>query len=387
MITALQRQHIARRRLAPAAEVPGAAIRSRRRPARRQVTAPARRQVTAPARRQVTAPARRKNQPLRRARKTGRPGWKDSLLFRRFELLLCTLLLALISLPLLRLAPQMQAAELALPAPDDGEGVLLSYVLPEGQGGAAEPNLDAALVESLSVASYTVRRGDTLSELSQRYRLNLDTLISYNNIRDARSLEEGALLQIPNKDGLKHTVRRGEYLGGIARKYGVDLNSLLDINNLESSVIQPGQDLFIPNARLSSFERNRVLGHLFVYPTRGRITSRFGTRSDPFTGVRRFHNGVDIANLAGTGVKAAMEGRVAMTGYNSNYGKYIILTHPEGFQSLYGHLDTFNVQKGETVQQGQVIGRMGNTGYSTGSHLHFSIFKKGEPVDPFSYLH
>jgi murein DD-endopeptidase MepM/ murein hydrolase activator NlpD len=82
-----------------------------------------------------------------------------------------------------------------------------------------------------------------------------------------------------------------------------------------------------------------------------------------------------------------MEGRVAMTGYNSNYGKYIILTHPEGFQSLYGHLASFNVGKGERVEQGQVIGKMGNTGYSTGTHLHFSIFKKGEPVDPFSYLH
>jgi murein DD-endopeptidase MepM/ murein hydrolase activator NlpD len=326
---------------------------------------------------------------MNRRRAPSRAGWKDSLFFRRFELLLCVLLLVLISLPLAQQLPRMSspAADLALPEAEGEEQVLLSYLLPEGQGGTAEAGLDAALVESLSVSTYKVKLGDTLSGLSQRYKLNLDTLISFNNIRDARSLKEGTVLRIPNRNGLKHTVRRGEYLGGIALKYGVDLNSLLDYNNLESSVIQPGQELFIPNARLSSFERNRVLGHLFVYPTGGRITSRFGTRSDPFTGVRRFHNGIDIANRVGTSVKAAMEGRVAMTGYNSNYGKYIILTHPEGFQSLYGHLDSFAVSKGQTVQQGQVIGKMGNTGYSTGSHLHFSIFKKGEPVDPFSYLH
>ena len=381
MITALQQQRIVRRQIAPVAEVPSSRPRPRRQPAGRGAAVPS------GSRRQ---PSRRGTAVSRPRRRSGsRRNWQDSLFFRRFELLLCTLLLLLISLPLLRLTPLMPAApvDLDLPRVAEAERILLSYVIPEGRGGAAESSLDTALVESLAVVSYTVKPGDTLSEISQRYKLNLDTLISYNNIRDARSLKEGLVMQIPNRNGLKHTVRRGEYLGGIAQKYDVALNSLLDYNNLDSSVIQPGQDLFIPNARLSSFERNRVLGHLFVYPTGGRITSRFGTRNDPFTGVRRFHNGVDIANQAGTVIKAAMEGRVAMTGYNSNYGKYIILTHPEGFQSLYGHLASFSVQKGQKVNQGQAIGKMGNTGYSTGSHLHFSIFKRGEPVDPFSYLH
>jgi murein DD-endopeptidase MepM/ murein hydrolase activator NlpD len=134
-------------------------------------------------------------------------------------------------------------------------------------------------------------------------------------------------------------------------------------------------------------ELNRVFGRLFVYPTVGRVTSRFGIRNDPITGLRRFHNGVDLANGVGTPVLAAMSGRVAMLGYNANFGKYIILSHPEGYQTLYGHLQEFLVKRGQRVSQGAVIAHMGNTGYSTGSHLHFSIFRRGEPVDPFKYLH
>ena len=72
-----------------------------------------------------------------------------------------------------------------------------------------------------------------------------------------------------------------------------------------------------------------------------------------------------------------MAGRVAMVGYNANFGKYVILSHPDGFQTLYGHLNEFLVGRGQSVSQGQAIGRMGNTGYSTGPHLHFSVFQKG----------
>jgi len=110
-------------------------------------------------------------------------------------------------------------------------------------------------------------------------------------------------------------------------------------------------------------------------------------RKDPFTGIKRFHNGVDIANDNGAPVLAAMSGQVAMIGYNSNFGKYIIVRHADGFQTLYSHLSAFQVSKNERVNQGQLLGKVGNSGYSTGSHLHFSIFLKGEPVDPFKYLH
>jgi murein DD-endopeptidase MepM/ murein hydrolase activator NlpD len=277
--------------------------------------------------------------------------------------------------------------EIDLPMSVDIENAMIQYLIPEEQGYGGLATSKENFLDSISTTSYTVRSGDTISGIAQRFNLSMDTVISFNNIQDARSLKAGTVLTVPNSSGLKYRVRRGDYLGGIAKKFGVALNELLDWNNLETSVIVPGQELFIPSARLSEMERNRVFGRLFIYPTKGRITDRFGMRRDPFTGMRRFHNGVDLAGPVGTPVTASMSGKVAMLGYNPTFGKYLILTHPEGFQTLYGHLSVFRVQKGESVRQGQRIADMGNSGYSTGSHLHFSIFRRGEPIDPFEYLH
>jgi murein DD-endopeptidase MepM/ murein hydrolase activator NlpD len=240
---------------------------------------------------------------------------------------------------------------------------------------------------TLRTSAYTVQGGDTLSGIAQRFGLAMDTLISFNGIQEARALKVGSQLALPNANGLKYRVRRGDSLEGIARRFGVALNDLLDWNSLESSLIVPGQELFIPGARLSEHELNRVFGRLFILPARGRLSSRFGVRGDPFTGVSRFHNGIDLAGRVGTPVMAAMSGRVSMVGFNPNYGRYVILSHAEGFQTLYGHLDGFQVRRGARVKQGELIGSMGNSGYSTGSHLHFAIFLRGEPVDPSRYLH
>ncbi len=308
---------------------------------------------------------------------------------KKIEIILAGILLVCICIPLVYRSPFFALNAYKLPALEssDVEKYLFQYIIPEEIQDSKAAALDPQLIKSLSLSTYTVKKGDTLSEIARRFKLNLDTVISYNNIRDARALRPGAVLNLPNTNGLKYRVRRGDYLGGIAKKFGVPLNFLLDWNNLQSSVINPGQKLFIPAARLSEHELNRVLGKLFIYPMRGRITSRFGMRKDPLTGVKRFHNGVDLANSVGTPVLAAMAGRVAMTGYNAHFGKYIILSHSEGFQTLYGHLNSFKIRRGVNVKQGQIIGTMGNTGYSTGPHLHFSIFRKGEPVDPFRYLH
>jgi murein DD-endopeptidase MepM/ murein hydrolase activator NlpD len=307
----------------------------------------------------------------------------------RADLILAVVLALCLLIPLgfhLRFLTPPQG-EIDLPASEDIEKAMIQYLIPDERRQSDLSNSEENFLDSISTSSYTVRSGDTISGIAQRFSLSMDTVISFNNIQDARSLKAGTVLTIPNSSGLKYRVRRGDYLGGIARKFGVALNELLDWNNLETSVIVPGQELFIPSARLSEMERNRVFGRLFIYPTKGRITDRFGMRRDPFTGMRRFHNGVDLAAAVGTPVIASMSGKVAMLGYNPTYGKYLILTHPEGFQTLYGHLDAFRVQKGESVSQGQRIADMGNSGYSTGSHLHFSIFRKGEPIDPFEYLH
>ena len=246
---------------------------------------------------------------------------------------------------------------------------------------------EGAAAEDRSPARrYVIAEGDTLGAIAVQYGLSLDSIVSFNGIRDARSLPIGTTLLLPPVSGVRYDVRRGDTLSDIASRFGVRLNTLVDANELASQTIVPGQTLLIPGARLPENTINRVLGRLFVAPARGRISSRYGYRTDPFTGLRRFHNGIDLAGEAGAHISAAMRGTVALVGYNGIYGRYVILRHADGYQSLYAHLQSVSVSRGDSVRQGQRIGTMGNTGYSTGTHLHFSVFHNGEHVDPLPLL-
>lgn len=252
---------------------------------------------------------------------------------------------------------------------------------------SAQPQAQARQVKMLAVQKYTIKNGDSLSTVANQYGISLSTLINYNNIQNVRRITPGMELQVPNMDGILYTVRGGDSLSGIARRYKVDYDLVLDANNLETPVVTPNQKVFLPGASMSGWELKQALGELFIYPARGELTSRYGYRGDPFTGVRRFHNGIDIANVAGTPIRASMDGRVTDTGFHSSYGNYIVINHDRGFQTLYGHLRAFKVKRGQYVTQGQVIGQMGNTGYSTGTHVHFCVFKNNQHQDPLKVLH
>lgn len=247
--------------------------------------------------------------------------------------------------------------------------------------------VDPAQFARLEVASYQIQPGDTLGEIAAQFDLRLDTLISFNQIEDVRRIQVGDQYQIPNRDGLLYTVKRGDSLASIASAQNSSVNALLDANDLRSQTIQEGQVLFVPGAQLNETELRIILGELFAWPTTGRFTSGFGMRSDPFTGVRRFHNGIDLASSIGTPIRAAASGTVIhVESQVGNYGRFVIVRHPGGFQTLYAHLETFNVRVGNYVQRGQMVGRMGNTGRSTGPHLHFSVIHNGTFVDPLRYL-
>ncbi|WP_083238736.1 M23 family metallopeptidase [Caloranaerobacter ferrireducens] len=119
-----------------------------------------------------------------------------------------------------------------------------------------------------------------------------------------------------------------------------------------------------------------------LMPTEGRITSGYGYRRNPFGRGREFHKGLDIANKPGTKIKAAGSGVVTFAGYYGGYGKVIIISHGYGYQSIYGHNKKLFVKVGQHVKKGEVIAEMGNTGRSTGPHLHFEIRYYGKPVNP-----
>lgn len=116
------------------------------------------------------------------------------------------------------------------------------------------------------------------------------------------------------------------------------------------------------------------------------LTSAYGWRVHPITGNNSFHNGVDLANVTGTPIYAAKSGTVTAAGYNGVYGYYVTINHGDGFSTLYGHMTNYVVSEGQSVSGGQLIGYMGSTGWSTGPHLHFTIYYNGNTVNPMDYI-
>jgi murein DD-endopeptidase MepM/ murein hydrolase activator NlpD len=214
----------------------------------------------------------------------------------------------------------------------------------------------------------------------------MDAIIASNGITNARRLRAGDVIRIPNMDGIPYTVKKGDTLSKISGRQGVPLEAILDANDIQNDFISPGAVIFIPGAKMKTEDLKLALGELFIYPIRGRLTSPYGWRNDPISGVRRYHAALDLAAPTGTPIKAAMDGRVVTLGFNSVYGKYIIMSHGNGFQTLYAHMNATSVGQGAYVQQGAKIGEVGSTGYSTGPHLHFGIFKNGKAVNPLEFL-
>lgn len=122
------------------------------------------------------------------------------------------------------------------------------------------------------------------------------------------------------------------------------------------------------------------------WPTKGWVTSGFGRRVSPFTGRRKFHHGLDIAARTGTPVLAAASGVVSKVATMADYGKVLVLDHGYGYQTYYAHNSKIFVKVGQRVQRGDKVAAVGNTGRSTGSHLHYEVRLNGVPVNPKRYL-
>lgn len=121
-------------------------------------------------------------------------------------------------------------------------------------------------------------------------------------------------------------------------------------------------------------------------PVPGTITSKFGPRVDPFNGRMAFHEGIDIANHWGTKIMATADGVVAATGHGHGMGNYIFLNHGNHFSTHFFHLEKIAVKRGERVSRGEYLGNLGDTGRSTGPHLHYEILYKGRPVNPLKFM-
>ena len=247
----------------------------------------------------------------------------------------------------------------------------------------------SALSQPVEYQTYTVKSGDTISGIAIKFGLkNISTLISINDIGNVRTLGAGQKLKIPSVDGIIYTVKKGDSLSSIATANNVKLEVLLDVNELSSEALTAGQQLFLPGVGLDQKTLQSRMGELFILPISAsfRWTSPYGWRADPFTGVQSFHTGTDMACPEGTPILAAMSGKIAEVGNNRTYGNYIIINHTNGYQTVYAHMSKTIAKKGQWVSQGTKIGLVGSTGYSTGPHLHFMVYKNGNRIDPMTVL-
>lgn len=235
---------------------------------------------------------------------------------------------------------------------------------------------------SLEIRKYKVKAGESLGNIGRKFGVSIDTICGSNNLRTYEPVKAGTVLNIPNKDGILYTMKQGSNIVNVAKQYKVSLEKILVENSLRNAdFIKTGSVLFIPDAK----PKNIIRG--FIWPTSGRfITCGYGWRSNPFSGSgREFHSGIDIrANYEW--VKVVMYGKVTYAGWMGGYGKTIIVAHPDGYKTLYAHLSHINVRTGQYVKQGQIIAKSGNTGRSTGPHLHFEVIKNGKQQNPYTKL-
>ena len=132
--------------------------------------------------------------------------------------------------------------------------------------------------------------------------------------------------------------------------------------------------------------KHTMSGNMYAPPCTFLITSPFGERVDPITGEPSTHTGIDYDAPLLSPVKASCNGQVSRVEENAFYGKFIMIKHEDGIETLYGHLEEFSVNIGDNIKKGDIIAKSGNSGKSTGAHLHFEIRKDGVPVDPNEYL-
>ncbi len=257
---------------------------------------------------------------------------------------------------------------------------------------------------------HVVARGESLWSIARRYRVTVPALADANGLTEEATLYAGRKLVIPTPDSAPSesftpsgaeagasrvrstsiVVAQGQSIWEIAQEHGVSVEALVRANRLQNSdVIWAGQRLTIPPQTAApqrlvalAWQASHRLRAGLLWPARGLITSGFGMRRHPVFGTRRMHTGVDIGAPWGSPVLAADSGIVIFVGWLGGYGRTIRITHGASTTTLYGHLSAILVRAGQVVQRGDVIGRVGNTGYSTGPHLLFEVRMDGAPVNP-----
>lgn len=242
----------------------------------------------------------------------------------------------------------------------------------------------------------TPERCETLSHIAEMYGVSVNTILWANDIDDPKSVQPGDTLVILPITGVRHVVKEKETLASIAKKYGAEtseqvegmVSDILSYNRLASAGdISVGDTVVVPGGvmhqaapqksttKSSSPTRTASKGAgggSFVNPVPGAVRTQ---------GIHGY-NAVDLAAAVGTSIRAAASGEVIVAksgGWNGGYGNYVVIKHANGVQTLYAHMSSVGVGVGSKVDAGETIGGVGNTGKSTGSHLHFEVRGASNP--------
>lgn len=258
--------------------------------------------------------------------------------------------------------------------------------------------------------TYQVQPGDSVSAIASRFGIDSDTVLKVNNISNANRIRVGQELVILPVKGLLHTVKSSDTVETLATKYKVEPSVIIEQNNLDTEepllvadtkLIIPGgkvaapvrtnNDRYIASINSNTGSTVHELGAMpdvstpatgkLLWPTSGRITQYY----------HRGHYAIDVASRDKPMIVASKGGTVitASTGWNGGYGNHVIIDHGDGMQTLYAHCDYLSVAVGDEVEEGEVLGRMGNSGRvygATGIHLHFEVRVNGIKQNPLAYL-
>ncbi|ATV34583.1 peptidoglycan DD-metalloendopeptidase family protein [Fusobacterium pseudoperiodonticum] len=287
--------------------------------------------------------------------------------------------------------------------------------------------------------TYKVKKKDTIPAIAKRYGVKQDTILMNNKDALNNKMKVGDTITFPSIDGLYYKLEKNDTLAKIAKKYGISVVDIVDYNNINPKKLKAGSTIFLKGVTLQKYKdvEGRLIaaqqakedkkknkekekekpekppkgakgsapppppppqddddggrsaaysGAGFAYPVRyAGVSSPFGNRFHPVLKRYILHTGVDLVAKY-VPLRAAKSGVVTFAGNMSGYGKIIIIRHDNGYETRYAHLSVISTNVGEHVNQGDLIGKTGNSGRTTGAHLHFEIRQNGVPKNPMKYL-
>ena len=274
-----------------------------------------------------------------------------------------------------------------------------AFEMDEADFSVPELTEDSGHGTSFTFRKHTTRKGETIRQIAAHYRVAPEHLEVINAMKADRVLPANESILVPVGLGTVHIVGKKETVFAVAKHYNLKASTVLFFNrsHAEDLTLKPAEQLYIPLGSIDMKDAKEIASNtpirnllenklMFTWPLHGRLSSRFGWRIHPIYHRGRMHKGIDIAVPTGTPIKAAERGRVLWATWKGGSGLCVIVEHPNGLHSYYMHCSKILVKRGQWVSRRQVIAKVGETGLATGPHLHFSLQRDGDMINPLKYL-